>query len=145
MKTLFQSQEQALSERKWFHFDANDQVVGRLATRIAAILRGKENVNFTPHHDCGDFVVVTNVEKIRFTGEKAGKKVYYKHTGFVGNLKTRTAEQLLQTKPEDVLMNAVRGMLPKTPLGRAQLLKLKIYRGGVHPHTAQQPVTLEGR
>ncbi len=125
MKTKFQNQEEALSERKWILIDGNDKVVGRLATEIASILRGKNNPKFVPHHDCGDFVVVINCDKIRFTGDKASKKVYHKHTGFVGSVKSVVAEKIMAKKPEDILSMAVGGMLPKTPLGRTQLKKLK--------------------
>ncbi len=137
MKTTFESREKCLEARKWVQIDAADKVVGRLASEIAAILRGKNNPKFVPHYDSGDFVVVVNADKIRFTGGKETKKVYYHHTGYIGGMKEKTADKLLATKPEEVLRIAVGGMLPKNPLGRAQLSKLKIYKGSEHPHAAQ--------
>lgn len=137
MKTTFESREKCLEARKWVQIDAADKVVGRLASEIAAILRGKNNPKFVPHYDSGDFVVVVNADKIRFTGGKEKKKVYFHHTGYIGGMKERTADKLLASKPEEVLRIAVGGMLPKNPLGRAQLSKLKIYQGSEHPHAAQ--------
>lgn len=137
MKTTFESREKCLEARKWVQIDAADKVVGRLASEIAAILRGKNNPKFVPHYDSGDFVVVVNADKIRFTGGKEKKKVYFHHTGYIGGMKEKTADKLLATKPEEVLRIAVGGMLPKNPLGRAQLSKLKIYQGSEHPHAAQ--------
>ena len=128
--------------RDWYVVDAQGKVLGRLATRVAMILRGKNKANFTPHADAGDFVVVVNAAQVRLTGRKLDQKCYYRHSGFPGGLKTTTARQLLQRKPEDVLRHAVRGMLPKNSLGRSLLKKLKIYAGGEHPHQAQQPVSL---
>jgi large subunit ribosomal protein L13 len=128
--------------RDWYVVDAQGKVLGRLATRVAMILRGKNKANFTPHADAGDFVVVVNAAQVKLTGRKLDQKCYYRHSGFPGGLKTTTARQLLQRKPEEILRHAVRGMLPKNSLGRSLLKKLKIYAGGEHPHQAQQPVSL---
>lgn len=128
--------------REWYVVDATDQVLGRLAARIAHRLRGKHKPEFAPHMDNGDFIVVVNCEKIRVTGNKLADKKYYRHSGYVGGLKETTLEKLLDTKPHLVLMHAVKGMLPKNRLGRAMLKKLKIYAGSEHPHQAQQPKQL---
>ncbi len=128
------------AEKKWHLIDATDKVVGRLATEIANVLRGKSNPKYTPHTDSGDFVVVINADKVKFTGNKWDQKIYYKHTGFVGGLKERTAKQQLERRPELILMSAVKGMLPKNTLGRKQLTKLKVFAGTEHAHAAQEPV-----
>lgn len=133
----------AEADKKWFVIDAQDQVVGRLATKIAHILRGKHNPKFTPHTDSGDFVVVINAEKVKFTGNKLDNKTYHWHTGFVGGIKTRTAREQLARRPDLIILDAVKGMLPKNTLGREQLTKLKVYAGEAHPHEAQQPQKLE--
>lgn len=125
--------------REWLVVDAQGKVLGRLASRIAMALRGKNKPVFTPHLDAGDFVVVVNADKVVLTGQKWDKKVYYRHTGYMGGLKSITARQLLKKRPEDLLRQAVRGMLPKNSLGRQLLRKLKIYAGPNHPHEAQQP------
>lgn len=130
----------AEAAKKWFLIDATDKVVGRLATEIADVLRGKKNPKYTPHTDSGDFVVVINAEKVKFTGKKLEQKLYYKHTGYVGGLKARTAQQQLDIRPDLVLLTAVKGMLPKTSLGRKQLTKLKVFAGTEHAHAAQNPV-----
>ncbi len=130
-------------ERKWYVVDASDKIVGRLATKIATILRGKHKSVYTPHVDTGDFVVVVNAEKIKFTGNKLDQKMYYRHTGYIGGLKERTAKEMLEKNPEEIIRHAVKGMLPKGRLGRKLLKKLKIYRGSNHPHEAQQPEKLE--
>jgi large subunit ribosomal protein L13 len=123
--------------------DAADQTLGRLAARVASLLRGKENVLFTPHADAGDFVVIVNAERVRLTGRKREQKTYYRHTGYVGHLKSRTADQVLNgAHPERVIETAIRGMLPKTTLGRQLYRKLKVYSGPNHPHAAQQPQEL---
>jgi large subunit ribosomal protein L13 len=140
MKT-FVAKEAAV-EKKWHLVDARGQIVGRLATQIAMCLRGKTKPIFTPHADAGDFVIVVNAAEARFTGKKLDDKVYYRHTGYIGGIKAVTARQLFKTKPEEVLRNAVRGMLPKNSLGRRLLKKLKIYAGGEHPHQAQMPQPL---
>lgn len=144
MKTEFQTKEEAEKGRQWWVVDADGEVVGRLATQIASILRGKHKPTFTPHNDGGDFVVVINADKVRFTGRKLEQKSYYHHTGYIGGLKELNAGKVFASKPETVIEHAVRGMLPKGPLGRKQLSKLKIYKGGDHPHVAQCPRTLCG-
>ncbi|MEZ0576695.1 50S ribosomal protein L13 [Halodesulfovibrio aestuarii] len=129
--------------REWFVVDAEDQILGRLATQIAHRLRGKHKPEFAPHVDNGDFIVVVNCEKIKVTGNKMADKMYYRHTGFPGGLKEANLETMLEKKPEDVIRKAVQGMLPKNRLGRAIMKKLKIYVGTEHPHAAQNPQTLE--
>jgi len=129
--------------RDWFVVDATDKVLGRLATEIARRLRGKHKPEFTPHVDTGDFIVVVNVEKLRVTGDKAEKKVYYRHSGYPGGIYEDTFAKLQQRAPARVLEKAVKGMLPKGPLGYAMIKKLKVYAGGNHPHVAQQPKSLE--
>jgi large subunit ribosomal protein L13 len=129
-------------ERKWFVVDADGQVLGRLATQVASILRGKHKRNFAPHVDVGDHVVVLNAEKVHLTGRKLKDKRYRWHTGYIGGLKDVSAEQMLRTHPERVIEWAVQGMLPKNRLGRAMARKLKVYRGAAHPHSAQQPTAL---
>ncbi len=129
-------------ERRWYVVDATDQTLGRLATRIAAVVRGKEKAYFTPHLDTGDFVIVVNAEKIRVTGKKLDDKMYYKHSGYIGHLKSANLRTLLARKPEKVIQLAVKGMLPKNTLGRKLLSKVKIYRGAAHPHASQQPLPL---
>ncbi len=136
-------QKPAEVRRRWFVVDAQGKVLGRLASQVAAILRGKHKPTFTPHVDGGDFVIVVNAEKVRLTGRKLERKVYYWHTGYPGGIKSATAGELLQTKPEELFRLAVQRMLPKTPLGRRMLRKLKVYRGPDHPHAAQQPEKLE--
>jgi large subunit ribosomal protein L13 len=129
-------------ERKWYVLDLEGQVLGRAASEIAKILRGKHKPQFTPHTDTGDFVIVVNAEKVKLTGLKTAQKTYYRHSGYIGNLKKRTLGEQLERKPEEVLRHAVQGMLPKNTLGRNQLKKLKIYAGPDHPHAAQQPAPL---
>ncbi len=131
-------------ERKWLVVDAEGQRVGRLATRIATILRGKHKPTFTPHDDVGDFVVVVNAEKVVFRGnDKVNKQTYYKHTGYMGHLKSRTAAEMLERAPHKVLELAVKGMLPKGALANSHMKKLKIYKGPEHPHKAQKPEVLK--
>jgi len=130
-------------ERKWFVVDAQDIVLGRLATNVASILRGKNKPIYTPHVDTGDFVVIVNAEKVQLTGKKLDNKVYYHHTNYPGGLKSITAGKLLKEKPEEVIIAAVKGMLPKNPLGRDMIHKLKVYAGAEHPHAAQMPEKLE--
>ena len=129
--------------RAWYVVDASDKVLGRLATGIAARLRGKHKAIFTPHMDTGDFIVVTNVEKIRVTGDKADEKLYHRHSGYPGGVTTTSFAKMQARHPGRVLEKAVRGMLPKGPLGYAMLKKLKCYSGPAHPHSAQQPKALE--
>lgn len=134
---------EAIADRKWWIVDLEGKTVGRVATRIAHILRGKHKATFTPHIDDGDYVIVINAEKVNFTGNKWADKTYYHHSGYVGGLKETTAEEMLERKPEEIIRKAVKGMLPRGPLGRAQLKKLKIYIGSDHPHTAQQAEVLD--
>ena len=131
-------------EKKWIVIDAENVVVGRLATFIAMRLRGKHRPDYTPHVDCGDYVVIVNAEKVKFTGRKLEQKIYYRHTGFAGGVKERRAGQVLEGRfPERILEKAVERMLPKeSPLARAQLTHLRIYAGGEHPHAAQNPETI---
>ena len=131
--------------RRWFVADAGDQVLGRFASRVASILRGKHKPTFTPHVDGGDFVVVVNAGQIRLTGRKLQRKEYVRHSGYPGGLRTDTAEQVLRRHPDRVVRDAVKGMLPKGPLGRRMLRKLKVYPGAEHPHAAQKPTALEIR
>ena len=126
----------------WFVVDANDKTLGRLASEIALRLRGKHKAEYTPHVDTGDYIVVINAEKVRVTGAKATDKMYHHHTGYIGGLKSISFEKLIDKAPERVLQGAVRGMLPRNPLGRAMFKKLKVYAGEEHPHTAQQPQVL---
>ena len=130
-------------QRDWYVVDASDKVLGRLASAIAHRLRGKHKPIYTPHVDTGDFIVVTNVEKIKVTGNKAEQKLYHRHSGYPGGVRTVSFAQLQQRFPERALERAVKGMLPKGPLGYAMLKKLKCYAGPSHPHAAQQPKTLE--
>jgi large subunit ribosomal protein L13 len=133
----------AEAEKNWYVIDATDLVVGRLATKIADVLRGKHKPTFTPNQESGDFVVVTNCEKVKFTGKKWTDKVYFWHTNHIGGLKKRTATEQLAKHPELLIMDAVKGMLPKTSIGRKQLTKLKVYVGDKHPHEAQKPEILK--
>lgn len=126
-------------ERRWYVVDADGIVLGRLASEIANIVRGKYKPYFTPHLDTGDFVVVINAEKVVLTGKKLTDKIYYRHSGYIGNLKAISAGKLLKKDPEKIVLHAVRGMLPKNRLGRKLLTKVKVYAGGSHPHEAQSP------
>lgn len=130
-------------ERDWFLIDADGKTLGRLATEIARRLRGKHKAVYTPHVDTGDYIVVINAEKVKVTGNKAKDKMYYNHSGYMGGLKEINFEDLIQKAPERVIETAVKGMLPKNPLGRAMFRKLKVYAGAEHKHTAQQPQVLE--
>jgi large subunit ribosomal protein L13 len=145
MKTTFAKKETV--ERKWYVIDAKGQVLGRLAAEIARRLRGKHKPTYTPHIDTGDYIIVVNADKIRLTGNKLEKKIYYRHTGYPGGLKSINAKRLLQRKPERVLEHAVKGMLPKNRLGRRMYKKMKVYAAPNHPHEAQKPeiLTLEQR
>ncbi|MCG8428574.1 MAG: 50S ribosomal protein L13 [Chromatiales bacterium] len=129
--------------RDWYLIDAEDKTLGRLASEIAHRLRGKHKPEYTPHVDTGDYIVVVNAEKIRVTGNKMKDKIYHHHTGYIGNLKSISLEKLLAKAPERVLEGAVKGMLPKNPLGRAMFKKLKVYAGAEHQHQAQQPQPLD--
>jgi large subunit ribosomal protein L13 len=130
------------NQRKWIIVDAENQVLGRLATQIAVRLRGKHLPSFTPHVDLGDFVIVVNADKVRLTGNKWDQKVYYRHSGYMGGVKETSARKLNQDNPERLIRLAVWGMLPKNRLGRKLIKKLKVYRGTDHPHEAQQPMTV---
>jgi large subunit ribosomal protein L13 len=130
-------------ERNWLVVDASGKTLGRLATQIADMLRGKRKPQYTPHIDVGDFVIVVNAERISVTGKKRQEKRYYRHSGYPGGLRSRTLEEMLARRPEEVIRLAVKGMLPRTRLGRAQLRKLKVYAGPDHPHAAQKPEPLE--
>jgi len=129
-------------EKKWYVVDAKDKILGRLATEIASRLRGKHKPTFSPFIDNGDFIIVTNADKIQLTGKKWDDKKYYRHTGWMGGIKETTAKELLEKHPTALVTKAVKGMLPKNKIGRAQLKKLKVYSGGDHPHAAQQPEEL---
>jgi len=142
VKKYTQSAKKGEHKEHWWVIDAEGQVLGRLATTIAARLRGKHNPSFTPHVDTGDAVVVINADKIVLTGKKLQNKVYYRHSGYIGGLKEITAEKLLEKRPEELIRHAVKGMLPKNKLGRKLFKKLKVYTGNSHPHEAQQPEAL---
>lgn len=129
--------------RDWFVIDASGKTLGRMATEIARRLRGKHKAEFTPHVDTGDYIVVVNAEKVEVTGKKAQNKLYHHHTGFIGSLKTINFSDLQKKAPEQIIIKAVKGMLPRNPLGRAMMKKLKVYAGPVHQHSAQQPLPLE--
>lgn len=128
---------------KWYEIDAKNAVVGRLAAIITQILRGKNSTKYTPHMDHGDFVIVKNIEQIKFTGNKFEKKKYYRHTGYPGGIKETTPEKISQKKPQEILKLAVKRMMPSGPLAKKQLTKLKIYVGDNHPHESQSPITLK--
>jgi large subunit ribosomal protein L13 len=130
-------------EREWYLVNAEGKTLGRLASEIAKVLRGKHKPIYTPHLDCGDYVIVVNADKVQVTGRKLDQKMYYRHSGYPGGIKSISLRNQLQKHPERVLQAAVRGMLPKNPLGRRMLKKLKVYAGGSHPHQAQQPKVLE--
>jgi large subunit ribosomal protein L13 len=140
MKTF--SAKKETTEHGWFVVDAAGLTLGRMSTEIAHRLRGKHKAEYTPHVDTGDYIVVVNAEKVAVTGKKADKKIYYRHTGYPGGLKSLTFNEMIDRTPEEVIKLAVKGMLPRTPLGRAMLSKLKVYAGDQHPHDAQQPTQL---
>lgn len=142
MKTTYIPKKESV-ERKWIHIDAEGKTLGRLAVSIANVLRGKNKPTFTPHVDCGDFVVVTNADKFVVTGNKMEDKVYASHSGYPGGFKKRTLREMLEKNPEKVLEKAVKGMLPHNRLGARQLSKLNVYTTATHPHVAQKPTTLE--
>jgi large subunit ribosomal protein L13 len=141
MKTVFVKPADA--ERKWFVIDAQDKVLGRVASKVASIVRGKEKAIFAPHHELGDYVVIINADKIAVTGRKRQFKMYYRHSGYVGGLKAKSFEELASRHPTKPLELAIKGMLPKGPLGRKLLKNVKIYAGTAHPHTAQNPQAVE--
>ncbi|VAX32241.1 LSU ribosomal protein L13p (L13Ae) [hydrothermal vent metagenome] len=130
-------------QEKWFIVDAKDKILGRMATEVASILRGKHKTTFTPNQDLGDHVIVINAEKIAVTGKKETNKIYYHHTGYIGGIKSTTLKKLRAEKPERIVQFAIQGMLPKTKLGNAMAKKLKVYAGESHPHRAQQPEVLQ--
>jgi len=134
--------EEALSQRRWYVIDAQGKVLGRMATEIAKVLRGKHKPTFTPNQDTGDFVIVVNARSVKLTGTKLGQKVYFRHTEYPGGIRERTAAQMLEKKPEDLIRLAVKGMLPKNRLSRKLVTKLKVYAGPEHPHDAQKPQPL---
>jgi large subunit ribosomal protein L13 len=142
MQTRAAKPAQAQATRKWWVIDAKDQPLGRLASRVAALLRGKHRVTFTPHVDTGDFVIVVNATKVKLTGAKRAKKNYYSHSRYPGSLKTESFERMIVRRPEVPIQKAVKGMLPKNVLGRQLIGKLKVYPGPDHPHQAQKPATL---
>ena len=131
------------SNKNWYVIDATDVVLGRLASKVAHILKGKHKPQYQPHTDEGDYIIVINAGKIKVTGNKLADKIYHKHTGYIGNMKSTPLEKMLQKKPDFVIMNAVKGMLPKNPLGRSMIKKLKIYDSETHSHGAQNPTALE--
>ncbi|MGD8905084.1 MAG: 50S ribosomal protein L13 [Anaerolineae bacterium] len=141
MRTFTQKQEEIA--RNWYVVDAEGETLGRLASRIAPILKGKHKPVYTPHLDCGDYVIIVNAEKVRVTGRKMDQKFYYRHSGYPGGLRSISLKDQLAKHPERVLQAAIRGMLPKNKLGRRMLKKLKVYAGDSHPHQAQQPRPLE--
>lgn len=130
-------------ERKWYVIDATDKPLGRLAVQVADLLRGKNKPTFTPHVDCGDFVIVTNIEKAVLTGKKAEQKFYYHHTGYIGHMKSVRYDELMEKKPELALELAVKGMVPDNTIGRKALTRLHVYQGSEHKHQAQQPIVIE--
>lgn len=140
MKTTYMANK-AILNREWIIIDATDLTVGRLATEVASILRGKHKPTFTPHVDCGDYVIIINADKVKFTGNKLNDKIYYRHTNHPGGLKQETAAKLMARAPERIMEHAIRGMLPKTKLGRQMYRNLYIYAGAAHPHAAQKPTT----
>jgi large subunit ribosomal protein L13 len=143
MKAMTVSTKPATVKQDWYVVDAAGKTLGRLSSELARRLRGKHKPEFTPHMDAGDYLVVVNAEKIAVTGKKMSDKLYHRFTGYIGNLKTETLAQALAAHPERVIETAVKGMLPKNPLGRAMYSKLKVYKGPNHPHSAQQPQALD--
>lgn len=143
MKKYTYSAKNSDNEGKWYVVDASGMVLGRLASVVASRLRGKHNPLFTPHADLGDSVIVINADKIVMTGRKLEQKCYYRHSGYIGGLKTTVAKDMMKKRPENVIRFAVKGMLPKNRLGRKLIKKLRVYKGGSHPHEAQQPEVLE--
>ena len=142
MKTTI-SAKPATIKRDWYLIDATDLVLGRMASQIATILRGKNKTSYTPHMDCGDYVVVINADKVALTGKKLERKMYYHHTGYIGGIKGISAGKLMEKKPEDVIYKAVERMISRNKLGRQMMTKLRIYAGAEHPHTAQNPIVLD--
>lgn len=141
MKSYMQKKETV--ERKWYVIDATDVTLGRLASKVAHMLRGKHKATYTPHIDCGDYIIITNASKVKLTGNKLDKKMYYDHSRYVGGLRTRTAREMVEKFPVEMVERAVKGMLPHNRLGRAMYKKLFVYEGETHPHMAQKPEVLE--
>ena len=141
MKTIFVNEKDAV--RKWYVIDAAGKPLGRVAAKAAAMLRGKNKITYTPNQEMGDYIVIVNAEKVAVSGSKAADKMYYHHTGYVGGLKSYTFEKKIERHPDAPLMLAIKGMLPKGPLGRKLLKNVKVYAGTVHPHAAQNPIPLE--
>ena len=142
MKNTKKKKKEEVS-RNWYVIDATDMTLGRLAAKVATILRGKHKPTYTPHIDCGDYVIVVNASKVNLTGNKLDKKIYYNHSGYPGGLRERTARTMIENYPEEMIERAVKGMLPKGRLGRQMYKKLFVYAGSEHPHQAQQPVELK--
>ena len=142
MKNTYMKKKEEVS-RNWYVIDATDMTLGRLAAKVATILRGKHKPTYTPHIDCGDYVIVVNASKVNLTGNKLDKKIYYNHSGYPGGLRERTARTMIENYPEEMIERAVKGMLPKGRLGRQMYKKLFVYAGSEHPHQAQQPVELK--
>ena len=141
MKSYMQKKETV--ERNWYVIDATDIALGRLATKAATMLRGKHKATYTPHIDCGDYIIITNASKVKLTGDKLNKKLYYNHSGYTGGLRTRTAKEMVSKYPVEMVETAIRGMLPNGRLGRQMYKKLFVYEGETHPHMAQKPEVLE--
>jgi len=141
MKTFMQKKESV--ERKWFVVDADGKTLGRLATEVATVLRGKHKPTYTPHVDCGDYVIIVNAEKINLTGNKLDNKIYYNHSGYPGGLRKRTAKTMIEAYPEEMIERAIKGMLPKGSLGKQMYRKLFVYSGAEHEHQAQKPEVME--
>lgn len=141
MKSYMQKKETV--ERNWYVIDATDIALGRLATKAASMLRGKHKATYTPHIDCGDYIIITNASKVKLTGDKLNKKLYYNHSGYTGGLRTRTAKEIISKYPVEMVETAIKGMLPNGRLGRQMYKKLFVYEGETHPHMAQKPVVVE--
>ncbi len=141
MKSYMQKKETV--ERNWYVIDATDIALGRLATKAATMLRGKHKATYTPHIDCGDYIIITNASKVKLSGDKLNKKLYYNHSGYTGGLRTRTAKEMISKYPVEMVETAIRGMLPNGRLGRQMYKKLFVYEGETHPHMAQKPVVVE--
>ena len=141
MKSYMQKKETV--ERNWYVIDATDIALGRLATKAATMLRGKHKATYTPHIDCGDYIIITNASKVKLTGDKLNKKLYYNHSGYTGGLRTRTAKEMVSKYPVEMVETAIRGMLPNGRLGRQMYKKLFVYEGETHPHMAQKPVEMK--
>lgn len=142
MKNTYMQKKETV-ERKWFVIDAEGQNLGRVAAKVATVLQGKHKPTYTPHIDCGDFVIVVNASQVNLTGNKLTDKIYYNHSGYTGGLRERTAKEMKENYPEEMMERAIKGMLPKGRLGRQMYRKLFVYAGSEHPHTAQQPVELK--